>query len=68
MLYVELGAAWGDEVALCSVPGMPRSRTEGREHRGLPVNVAFSTPELRLREGGKELVGKEKPFWLCWQK
>lgn len=65
--------SWGlprrEGVALLGVPRVPWSKTEGREHSGLPVNVVFSTPELCLREGGgKELVGKEKPYWLCWQK
>lgn len=65
--------SWGlprrEGVALLGVPGVPLSKTEGREHSGLPVNVVFSTPELCLREGGeKELVGKEKPYWSCWQK
>lgn len=49
--------SWGlprCEGVLLGVPGVPQSKTEGREHSGLPVNVVFSTPELCLREGGKK--------------
>lgn len=55
--------SWGlprCEGVLLGVPGVPQSKTEGREHSGLPVNVVFSTPELCLREGGKRAGWKRE--------